>query len=389
MRFATTSFLTILVLIAVTTALSSLEGASDAVQQYESLMDRLYTTIMVAVLLVVALVVVTFYYKRHVLDPMRPASGGFMAGVNDDVHGGHMEGDVLVLSRALGGQRFDTVSICEDALSSVGAGGCRLVYQRLKVFGTVDGDAVITVSDIDRDLALEVLGLPEGTGALSVYTPDTEDTRSLMEEVPEAEPTEYGFSTGVLSVELRNFRRSQGVPVPGPMALFGGLLPDEGEPASERLSDFALGFHIGNPDVLVLSTDLGGTEVRMRELDERGFDGTVPGEFYLLADIRDTMEQLNRDIRAAMISEGPVPDDIARRICRDMSRNGLLSLYTPDRADAMAMMESVAGSEGITEVHNPGRVLSFDAACLSRRSDIRGSPKVVYGPMRSPPRIQE
>lgn len=389
MRFVTTSFLTILVLMAVTTALPSLEGALDEVQQYESLMDRLYTTIMVAVLLVVALVVVTFYYKRHVLDPMRPASGGFMAGVNDDVHGGHMEGDVLVLSRALGGQRFDTVPICEDALSSVGAGGCRLVYQRLKVLGTVDGDAVITVSDIDRDLALEVLGLPEGTGALSVYTPDMEDARSLMAGVPGAEPTEYGFSTGVLSVELRNFRRSQGAPVPGPMALFGGLLPDEGGQAAVRMSDFALGFHVMDPDTFVLSSDLGGAEVRMRELDERGFDGTVPGEFYLLADIRDTMEQLNRDVRAAMISEGPVPEDIARRICRDMSRNGLLSLYTSDRADAMAMMESVAGSEGITEVHNPGRVLSFDAACLSRRSDIRGSPKVVYGPMRSPPRIQE
>ena len=74
MRFATTSFLTILVLVAVTTALPSLEGASDVVQQYESLMSRLYTTVVVAVLLVVALVVVTYFYKRHVLDPMRPAS---------------------------------------------------------------------------------------------------------------------------------------------------------------------------------------------------------------------------------------------------------------------------------------------------------------------------
>ena len=278
MRYAVTSFLTILVLVAVTTALPSLEGASDVVQQYESLMSRLYTTVVVAVLLVVALVVVTCDDKRHGLGPMRPASGGFMAGVNDDVHGGHMEGDVLVLSRVLGGQRFDTVPIHEDALSSVGAGRYRLVYQRIKALGTVDGDAVITVSDIDRDLAQEVLGLPEGTGALSVDTPDLEGARSLMAGVPGSEPTEYGFSTGVLSVELRNFRRVQGVPVPGPMALFGGLLPDEGEPTAARLSDFALGFHIGDPDVLVLSIDLGGAEVRMRELDERGFDGTAAGE---------------------------------------------------------------------------------------------------------------
>ena len=389
MRYAVTSFLTILVLVAVTTALPSLEGASDVVQQYESLMSRLYTTVVVAVLLVVALVVVSYYYKRHVLDPMRPASGGFMAGVNDDVHGGHMEGDVLVLSRVLGGQRFDTVPIHEDALSSVGAGRYRLVYQRIKALGTVDGDAVITVSDIDRDLAQEVLGLPEGTGALSVYTPDMEGARSLMAGVPGSEPTEYGFSTGVLSVELRNFRRSQGVPVPGPMALFGGLLPDEGEPASERLSDFALGFHIGDPDVLVLSIDLGGAEVRMHELDERGFDGTAAGEFYLLADIRDTMEQLNRDVRGALISRDPLSEDIARRICRDASRSGLLSLYTPGRADAAAMMESVVGEDGMTEVHNPGRVLSFDAACLSRKSNIRGSPKLVYGPMRSLPKTRE
>lgn len=277
MRYAVTSFLTILVLVAVTTALPSLEGASDVVQQYESLMSRLYTTVVVAVLLVVALVVVTYFYKRHVLDPMRPASGGFMAGVNDDVHGGHMEDEVLVLSRALGGLRFDAVPICEDALSSVGAGRYRLVYQRIKALGTVDGDAVITVPDIDRDLARKVLGLPEGTGALSVYTPDMEDARSLMAGVPGSEPTEYGFSTGVLSVELRNFRRSQGIPVPGPMALFGGLLPDEEEPAAARLSDFALGFHIGDTDVLVLSTDLGGAEVRMRNSTNGGSRAPSPG----------------------------------------------------------------------------------------------------------------
>lgn len=55
MRFVTASFLAFFVLVAATTALPSLEGASDVVQQYESLMDRLYTTIMVAVLLVATL----------------------------------------------------------------------------------------------------------------------------------------------------------------------------------------------------------------------------------------------------------------------------------------------------------------------------------------------
>lgn len=101
------------------------------------------------------------------------------------------------------------------------------------------------------------------------------------------------------------------------------------------------------------------------------------------------MEQLNRDVRGALISKEPVQEGIACRICRDVSRNGLLSLYTPDRADAVGMMESVVGEDGMTEVHNPGRVLSFDAACLSRKSNIRGSPKLVYGPMRSLPKTRE
>ena len=101
------------------------------------------------------------------------------------------------------------------------------------------------------------------------------------------------------------------------------------------------------------------------------------------------MEQLNRDVRGTLISRDPLSEDIARRICRDASRSGLLSLYTPGRADAEAMMESVVGEDGMTEVHNPGRVLSFDAACLSRKSNIRGSPKLVYGPMRSLPKTRE
>ena len=74
----------------------SADAHQSAQDRYESAMGDLIATAVLVVILIIVMVAVTIVYKRRVLDPMKPASGGFMAGINDDVHGGHAE-DVVDL----------------------------------------------------------------------------------------------------------------------------------------------------------------------------------------------------------------------------------------------------------------------------------------------------
>ena len=241
---------------------------------------------MLVVILIIVMVAVTIVYKRRVLDLMRSASGGFMAGINDDVHGGHAEGEDIVLSRGLGGGRIPAVELDEDSIGAVPSGSFRLVLQPTTAGGKPRGEPLISSSDISADLIRDILSLEGASGTLSVYTLDREDARSAMKAATDSEPTEYGFSAGILSKDLRNFCRCGGKAVSGPMCLFGQVLSAEGDEARDRTMDQSVGFHIVGDRVVRLLEDLGGIEAEMREICAGSFGDTVPGSFHLLVDLK-------------------------------------------------------------------------------------------------------
>ena len=199
----------------------SADAYQSAQDRYESAMGDLIATAVLVVILIVVMVAVTIVYKRRVLDPMKPASGGFMAGINDDVHGGHAEGEDIVLSRGLGGGRFPAVELDEDSIGAVSSGSFRLVLQPTTAGGKPRGEPLISSSDISAGLVRDILSLEGASGTLSVYTPDREDARSAMEVATGSEPTGYGFSAGILSKDLSNFRRCGGRQYPGRCASSG------------------------------------------------------------------------------------------------------------------------------------------------------------------------
>ena len=359
----------------------SADAYQSAQDRYESAMGDLIATAVLVVVLIIVMVAVTIVYKRRVLDPMRPASGGFMAGVNDDVHGGHAEGGDIVLSRSLGGGRFPAVVLDEASIGAVPPGSFRLVLQPVTVGGKPRDEPLISSSDISADLVRDILSLEGASGTLSVYTPDRGDARSAMEAAIGSEPTEYGFSAGMLSKDLSNFRRCGGKAVSGPMCLFGQVLPAEGDEARGRMMDQSLGFHVVGDKVVRLSEDLGGIEAEMRDIGADSFDGAVPGSFYLLVDLKGVSKTVGEAVEGAMMSVDPVPYRVALAVCSDTSRTGVLSVYTSDRTDAEGIMREASGGEDPYEARSPRTMLSFDAACLVRRSAMSDSPKAVYGPM--------
>lgn len=360
--------------------------SADAYQstqdRYESAMGDLITAAVLVVILIIVMVAVTIVYKRRVLDPMKPASGGFMAGVNDDVHGGHAEGKDIVLSRSLGGGRFPAVELDEDSIGAVPSGSFRIVLQPATAGGKPRGEPLISSSDTSADLVRDILSLEGASGTLSVYTPDREDARSAMEAAIGLEPTEYGFSAGILSKDLRNFRRCGGKAVSGPMCLFGRVLPAEGDEARDRMMDQSMGFHIVGDRVVRLSEDLGGIEAEMRDIGADSFEDAVLRSFHLLVDLKGVSKVAGKVAEGAMMSVDPIPYRVALAVCANTSRTGVLSVYTPDRADAERLMREASGGEDPYEARNPRTMLSFDAACLVRRSAMSDSPKAVYGPMR-------
>lgn len=360
----------------------SADAYQSAQDRYESAMGDLITAAVLVVILIIVMVAVTIVYKRRVLDPMKPASGGFMAGVNDDVHGGHAEGKDIVLSRSLGGGRFPAVELDEDSIGAVPSGSFRIVLQPATAGGKPRGEPLISSSDTSADLVRDILSLEGASGTLSVYTPDREDARSAIEAAIGSEPTEYGFSAGILSKDLRNFRRCGGNAVSGPMCLFGRVLPAEGDEARDRMMDQSMGFHIVGDRVVRLSEDLGGIEAEMRDIGADSFEDAVLRSFHLLVDLKGVSKVAGKVAEGAMMSVDPIPYRVALAVCADTSRTGVLSVYTPDRADAERLMREASGGEDPYEARNPRTMLSFDVACLVRRSAMSDSPKAVYGPMR-------
>ena len=81
------------------------------------------------------MVIVTYYYRKHVVKPMKPVSGGFKAGIMDDVAGGHMEGSDLVLARSLGGGRYETIPLEIRDTDNIVPGSFWIVYQPIDMRG--------------------------------------------------------------------------------------------------------------------------------------------------------------------------------------------------------------------------------------------------------------
>jgi len=51
-------------------------------------MDSPILRFVICTILIIVMVIVTYYCRKHVVKPMKPVSGGFKAGIMDDVAGG-------------------------------------------------------------------------------------------------------------------------------------------------------------------------------------------------------------------------------------------------------------------------------------------------------------
>lgn len=196
------------------------------------------------------------------------AKAGLRSGVNDEVHGAHMEGDALVLSEEAGGGRYPMRPAGRWVSEETDGSAYRLVFQPTDLLGRRSGELMVSKNSVSRRVVEKVMSISDPTGMLCVYTPDREAARALISAVC-PEPVEFPQSSDVFESSFPSMRcrraagRDGGF---GPICLFGecavdGDLTDED---GERGSDARLGFHIEGKRRYVLSPELGGTVLEMR-----------------------------------------------------------------------------------------------------------------------------
>ena len=345
-------------------------------------MDSPILRFVICTIMIIVMVIVTYYYRKHVVKPMKPVSGGFKAGIMDDVAGGHMEGSDLVLARSLGGGRYETIPLEIGDTDNIVPGSFWIVYQPIDMRGQRVGTTVMTIDAVPREVALRICSSTKLTGSMSVYTSRQEDAHGLMSEALEGkDPVEYSYSFSVLSVDASNYRASRGAVVPGPMCLFGTIMDPDGEDEEtiQRRMDATVGFHQGDdPDTLNLAVDLGGGSWRMASSrDDTSFE---EGKFYIHIMVDPSLFGKEGSEASIAISIDPIPKDLAVMICADQSRAGIMSVYTPSRADASNLMEESLGAKPL-EVKGSDDPWSSNPSYLTHARRSNRARKVIYGRM--------
>lgn len=180
-----------------------------------------------------------------------------------------------------------------------------------------------------------------------------------MSEALGYEPIEYGFTGEFMGMVMDNMR---GRPwerenqTPGPVCFFGDYVcaPEELELPENavRCSDAEYGCHVSPEGTIVLSSDLGGTELDIDGILPWTLEAIGKGEFGVIVDsrIHPDLYQLKLGIG---IGDRTITREQALAICCDRIRPGMLSVYTPDRADALELMQEAVSRRPVEAVDDP------------------------------------
>lgn len=322
-------------------------------------------------------------------DGGRKQKGRFMAGVYDEVTGGHFDGGDIVLWDGIGGGRFPAEDI-GDSMPETEPGSFRLVLQDFAVTGALRGSPAVTTEPVPEDVALTILSKTGLTGNLSVWTPRREDALEAVRRATGEDALEYCACTGYLGREFRNLRSRaplrNGEGLAGPMCLYGEPLAEDGsDEARYRLMDFSCGFH-ADGEAMVLSSDLGSGRLSMQDIDA-GITEVPDGEYraVVLTDpLMKIVEKAGTEVpehirRSAAMSAEPVSRQVALRICQNFTRAGALCVYTLRREDAWDLVAESSAKAKPYEAEVPEGIAGHVEGAIGTKGAGRESVMVFYG----------
>lgn len=322
-------------------------------------------------------------------DGGRKQKGRFMAGVYDEVTGGHFDGGDIVLWDGIGGGRFPAQDI-GDSMPETEPGSFRLVLQDCAVNGNLRGMPAVTAEPVPEDVALTVLSRMGLTGNLSVWTPRREDALAAVRRATGEDALEYGACTGFISIDFRNLRSRaplrNGEGLAGPMCLFGEpFVDDRSEESKNRAMDALCGFHAEGEE-MVLSTDLGSGRFGMpdagtnlRDVADGEYRAVVLADPLIAATVKSGGKVPEHTGKGAAVSDGPISEQVALRICQGITRAGALCVYTPRREDAWRLVSESSVKAKPYEAEVPEGIAGKVAGVIGSKGVTRESVKVFYG----------
>lgn len=316
---------------------------------------------------------------------------GFMQEIYDETYGAHLEGTELVLCPELDSRRFAMRVLDRDSIRGCPQGEYRIVFQQISARKKNNDTLMISEAPVEMDIIRSVFGLKGRTLCLSFYTPDREDASRLIAEMTGREPVEYSHSMEAFDADLRNFRprRTPGTECcMGAFCLYGDYLGREGETGfpqeNERMMDRALGFHLLEAPRIVLSPDLGGEEFTLIDICNELIEDVERGEFRLFLDSSEMSKATGQRFTGFSLSAEPVSRDTALRICSEPTRIAMLNIYTPEREDAISLMDEASGGHSKDRVKKD-RTTGYAWRCVINDDKTSSGHMVTYGAVEGVP----
>ena len=267
----------------------------------------------------------------------------------------------------------------------------RIVFQQIGARQKNRGTLMISETPVGMDVIRGIFELKGRTSCLSIYTPDREDACKLVAEMTGKEPVEYSHSMEIFDADLRNFRprRTPGTECfMGAICIYGDYLGREGEVGfpqeTERRMDQTLGFHLQEKTRIALSPDLGGGEFTPVEVCDEAIRGVEGGEFRLFLDPSEISKATGQRFTGFSLSTEPVSRDTALRICSEPARIALLNVYTPEREDAISLMEEASGGHS-RDMVKKDRTTGYTWKCLVNEDKTSIGHMVAYGAVEGVP----
>ena len=149
----------------------------------------------------------------------------------------------------------------------------------------------------------------------------------------------------------------------------------------EGVMDDTYGAHLEGSE-LVLCTALGDSRHAVRTMDGGSVEGILPGTYRLVYQATDLR---GRTVGDTVVTEDAVSRELALAVCRLDVPAGALTVYTPSRDDAHALVsEAMDGGEPVEYGSSTG-LLGVDMCCMRvRHGEVVPGRMCLFGPFQDP-----
>lgn len=262
----------------------------DPTAKMDALMNEMTFAIILIIIISIGMVAYLWYWKTHIWNNTKDEIQELYDGYHDVLTGGHMDRDLLVLEKDLGGSTYRMIQSSESFPDTIKDGDFHLFLQDTKGRKMkLEGTARISESPIPRTVAVDILSVKGLSGMLNVYTPLREDAESIATKASDgSEPCGHSHSIDRIWFDFAHYHHSDRDPEGNyaAMVLYGPLLGVRNKnrklDLKKKLDLFKFGCVALGGNDMRLCPEMGGIDITLTDLREFDMGNVKIGDFHIL-----------------------------------------------------------------------------------------------------------